>query len=370
MHRLGSFELAARHLTAPKIRHEPMGARTNTKLVAGRAKLATFCRSHSRKTTPLKEESKEAVSATPSPRRSPRRTPSGGAKSVFKSLRRVTEPVRQFPTVEQPEQLALLVLNQRRARKYEEGNITETDVLTNEPLDVWLRLQGVKQGSLRTRLVYREFETSPHEHSFLAAVYVEVLEAAELAKHKGSRRARSAFVEVDVGRQKYATRTVANANHPRWDEACTFFVADLETPSLRLTVKEAGVDAANSQITRLVHTAARAADYAAGLDKRFSKAVVLGDLVLSLTSDFGDRWLPLQNARSGRVHVSIKPLYLDRRTFPEPSKRSVFNLDDAHHRTSKRAQEWRDTHIDTPNAINTKTRSKTRHNKTRRVITG
>ena len=89
-----------------------------------------------------------------------------------------------------------------------------------------------------------------------------------------------------------------------------------------------------------------------------------------MTSDFGDRWLPLQNARSGRVHVSIKPLYLDRRTFPEPSKRSVFNLDDAHHRTSKRAQEWRDTHIDTPNAINTKTRSKTRHNKTRRVITG
>ena len=99
-------------------------------------------------------------------------------------------------------------------------------------------------------------------------------------------------------------------------------MADLETPSLRLTVKEAGVDAATNQATRLIQTAARAADYAAGAHARLSKDVVLGDLVISLSSDFGDRWLPLQNARSGRVHVVVTPLYLDRRTFPEPQKRS------------------------------------------------
>ena len=167
------------------------------------------------------------------------------------------------------------------------------------------------------------FQREESEHSFLAAVYVEVLEAAELAGHKGKKRARSAFVDIEVGRQKYQTETTKNANHPRWDEAATFFVADLETPSLRLTVKEAGVDAATNQITRLAQTAARAADYAAGAHARLSKDVVLGDLVISLSSDFGDRWLPLQNARSGRVHVVVTPLYLDRRTFPEPQKRST-----------------------------------------------
>jgi hypothetical protein len=199
----------------------------------------------------------------------------------------------------------------------------------------------VKKGKLRTRLVYRDFSREESEHSFLAAVYVEVLEAAELAGHKGKKRARSAFVDIEVGRQKYQTETTKNANHPRWDEAATFFVADLETPSLRLTVKEAGVDAATNQITRLAQTAARAADYAAGAHARLSKDVVLGDLVISLASDFGDRWLPLQNARSGRVHVVVTPLYLDRRTFPEPQKRSHALLDDDHYRRSTRAEEWR-----------------------------
>jgi hypothetical protein len=108
-----------------------------------------------------------------------------------------------------------------------------------------------------------------------------------------------------------------------------------------LTVKEAGVDAATNQITRLAQTAARAADYAAGAHARLSKDVILGDLVISLSSDFGDRWLPLQNARSGRVHVVVTPLYLDRRTFPEPRKRSHALLDDDHYRRSTRAEEWR-----------------------------
>ena len=84
-------------------------------------------------------------------------------------------------------------------------------------------------------------------------------------------------------------------------------MADLETPSLRLTVKEAGVDAATNQATRLIQTAARAADYAAGAHARLSKDVVLGDLVISLSSDFGDRWLPLQNARSCLLYTSPSP---------------------------------------------------------------
>ena len=73
----------------------------------------------------------------------------------------------------------------------------------------------MKKGKLRTRLVYRDFSREESENSFLAAVYVEVLEAAELAGHKGKKRARSAFVDIEVGRQKYQTETTKNANHPR-----------------------------------------------------------------------------------------------------------------------------------------------------------
>jgi hypothetical protein len=338
--KLGSFEFSAKHLTAPRalVRSEqPVSRVESSKLLNGREKLAAFCRSHVLRS---QEETKEPST----PRRTPKRTPSR-EHSILKTLKRAgSGPIKllERPTVDTPEQLALLVLNQRRARKCDDdGNIVETDVSTNEPLDVWLRLQGVKKGKLRTRLVYRDFSREESEHSFLAAVYVEVLEAAELAGHKGKKRARSAFVDVEVGRQKYQTETTKNANHPRWDEAATFFVADLETPSLRLTVKEAGVDAATNQITRLAQTAARAADYAAGAHARLSKDVVLGDLVISLSSDFGDRWLPLQNARSGRVHVVVTPLYLDRRTFPEPQKRSHALLDDDHYRRSTRAEEWR-----------------------------
>ena len=338
--KLGSFEFSAKHLTAPRalVRSEQPVSRVESRpLLNGREKLAAFCRSHVLRS---QEETKEPST----PRRTPKRTPSR-EHSILKTLKRAgSGPIKllERPTVDTPQQLALLVLNQRRSRKVDDdGVITESDISTNEPLDVWLRLQGVKKGKLRTRLVYRDFSREESEHSFLAAVYVEVLEAAELAGHKGKKRARSAFVDIEVGRQKYQTETTKNANHPRWDEAATFFVADLETPSLRLTVKEAGVDAATNQITRLAQTAARAADYAAGAHARLSKDVVLGDLVISLSSDFGDRWLPLQNARSGRVHVVVTPLYLDRRTFPEPQKRSHALLDDDHYRRSTRAEEWR-----------------------------
>ena len=80
----------------------------------------------------------------------PRRTPSN-PNSILKTIKRAgSGPIRlEKPTVDTPEQLALLVLNQRRSRKVDDdGTITESDVSTNEPLDVWLRLQGVKKGKL------------------------------------------------------------------------------------------------------------------------------------------------------------------------------------------------------------------------------
>ena len=211
--KLGSFEFSAKHLTAPRalVRSEQPVSRVESKLLNGREKLAAFCRSHVLRS---QEETKEPST----PRRTPKRTPSR-EHSILKTLKRAgSGPIKllERPTVDTPQQLALLVLNQRRSRKVDDdGVITESDISTNEPLDVWLRLQGVKKGKLRTRLVYRDFSREESEHSFLAAVYVEVLEAAELAGHKGKKRARSAFVDIEVGRQKYQTETTKNANHPR-----------------------------------------------------------------------------------------------------------------------------------------------------------
>ena len=207
--KLGSFEFSAKHLTAPRalVRSEQPVSRVEHS--SRTLKLAAFCRSHIGR----QEETKEPST----PRRTPKRTPSN-PNSILKTIKRAgSGPIRlEKPTVDTPEQLALLVLNQRRSRKVDDdGVITESDISTNEPLDVWLRLQGVKKGKLRTRLVYRDFSRDESAHSFLAAVYVEVLEAAELAGHKGKKRARSAFVDIEVGRQKYQTETTKNANHPR-----------------------------------------------------------------------------------------------------------------------------------------------------------
>ncbi|KAH8048196.1 C2 domain-containing protein [Aureococcus anophagefferens] len=158
--------------------------------------------------------------------------------------------------------LSLLLIsmkNQRNAEVDEHGehSISEKATATNEPLDVWLKLWHVSHGRLRVKIIYRDFENtllannlpmgedlkrrSPSAESaeqagaaaltpaaaaeeskgafsddepapslspssdttatlFLAAVYVEIVEAAELAQH-ASRRARNAQVTATVGRE-------------------------------------------------------------------------------------------------------------------------------------------------------------------------
>ena len=130
--------------------------------------------------------------------------------------------------------------------------------------------------------------------------YVEVVEAAELARHS-SRRARNAFVQLSVGGHRHKTRTIANANHPQWDDAANFYIADLENPVLHLTVEEAGVDAASNVAHRALNVAANATNVVTNLVgvSVGPGNVKLGELVLPLNEqNFGDSW------RGARVPVS------------------------------------------------------------------
>ncbi|KAH8044110.1 C2 domain-containing protein [Aureococcus anophagefferens] len=144
---------------------------------------------------------------------------------------------------------------------------------------------------------------------FLAAVYVEIVEAAELAQH-ASRRARNAQVTATVGREKYATRAMANANHPKWEEAANFYIAGLEDPILHLTV----VDVEQGGLTGGLTTKTMNAVGMGGADTK-----KLGELVVPLNeAHFGDYWLTLNNTPSGKIHLVVTPRYLDARTFPVP----------------------------------------------------
>ena len=267
--------------------------------------------------------------------------------------------------------LSLLLIsmkNQRNAEVDEHGehSISEKATASNEPLDVWLKLWHVSHGRLRVKIIYRDFENtllannlpmgedlkrrSPSAESaeqagaaaltpaaaaeeskgafsddepapslspssdttatlFLAAVYVEIVEAAELAQH-ASRRARNAQVTATVGREKYATRAMANANHPKWEEAANFYLAGLEDPILHLTV----VDVEQGGLTGgLTTKTMNAVGMGGGETKK------LGELVVPLNeAHFGDYWLTLNNTPSGKIHLVVTPRYLDARTFPVP----------------------------------------------------
>ena len=274
--------------------------------------------------------------------------------------------------------ISLLLIGQKRERLAVEeaatGHhvISEKDLVSPTPLEVWLKLAHVQHGRLRVRMIYRDFERTRSgfnvamgenfkerkgsfdrsnsndsdasgapaaaaaaaaggggddddkeylDSLFLAAVYVEVVEASELAPH-ASRRARSAFVTLSVGRDKYATRTATNANHPKWDEAANFYIASTADPILHLTVAEAGSDATGLAAKTLA---------AAGVGSGTAGATKLGELLVPLNeAHFGDVWLALNNTPSGKVHLVITPRYLDARAFPRPEMTAVQAGEAAH----------------------------------------